>query len=325
MAEQVIYKNIGIGDESTYGVAVGATATRLQVMEANLDKNPGKEKIEDTQSTARGRDRMVRLKTEISGDISGYLSPRNLHHAVEMVNGKAGISNAGGSSAVNFQYYQNAGENWLSKTIERDNNQTQERFSGVAAQSIEISSSDNLIEFSLGVIAKGVTTGVALPDAVGETIDPFSFADVTMTLYPGASVNGSGINIKPEEWAVSYENGLEPSYFNSRTIDRVDPKIPNVSGSFKIFHEGTTFVHATYGCSEWYLRIDLNLPNCGGLIAGATPYFARIDIPRIELTANAKPYAQNEFAVEEIEFEGLYNYGVSALWLVSQVVDLDYV
>lgn len=325
MAEQVIYKNVGFGDESTYGTAVGATATRLQLTEFQLDQNPGKEKVEDTQSTARGRDRMVKLKTELSGSMAGFLSPKNFHHAAELAMGKAGITASGGSSAVNISYYQNAGEAWLSKTANKDYNNSQERYSGVAAQNIEISASDNLVEFSAGIIGKGASTGVALPDGVGETIDPFAFADVTMTLWAGASVNGSGINIKPEEWSVNYENGLEASYFNSRTIDRVDPKIPMVSGSFKIFHEGTTFVHGTYGASEWYLRIDLNLPQEGGLIAGVTPHFARIDIPRIELTSNVKPYAQNEFAVEEIEFEGLYNYGVSALILMSQFVGMDYV
>lgn len=327
MAEQVLYKNIGIGTEVAYGTAVGATATRLQLTEVSLDKDPGKEKVEDTQSTARGRDRMVRLKEEISGDISGFLSPKNLHHALELALGKVGVSTAVGTSgtAALMSYMQNAGGAWLSKTLQKDYNNSQQRYSGVVAQSIEISGSDNLLEFSIGALAKGVTTGVSLTDAVGETIDPFAFADVTMTLYPGATVNGTGLNIKPEEWSISYENGLEPSYFNSRTIDRVDPKIPMVSGSFKLFHEGTTFVLAAYGCSEWYLRIDLNLPDCGGLIDGVTPFFARIDVPRIELTQNKKPYSQNEFAVEEIEFEGLYNYGVSALILASQVVPAGYV
>ena len=163
----------------------------------------------------------------------------------------------------------------------------------------------------------------------GETIAPFEYSDVTITLSPGTSYGASALTIKTNEWSISYDNGLEALYQSGDGVNSAkDPSqyyygIPEITGSLTVLHEGTTFINSYYGCTNWYMRIEGNLTSCDGLIAGVSAYRFRIDIPKLELTANTREYEEGELAVEEIEFEGLFEHGVSALWKPSITTALD--
>lgn len=320
MAYQSIFQDIQVQDEVSFGSSI-ATAHRLHITETSLNLTREKNLIEDTSSFIRGRDRMGYWKDTLDGDISGYATPRNLHYMFEWVNGTKGVSSAGGSNACVRTYPQQVGSSWLSRSVNIDRNNTQERYNGVVAKSLEISGSDGLIEFTLGCIAQSRADGVSLSYSIGETIDPFAFSDVNITIHQGATYGAQGVTIATSEWNVKYDNGLEGSYLSGNAaIVRVDAKIPTVEGKFKIFHDGSSWTSATYGCSEFYLRIDGTLPSCRGLIAGTSAYKFRIDVPRAEFTSTVRNYEQSAFAVEEIEFKGLLDLspnGTSSLWVPS--------
>lgn len=319
MSYQRIYKDITVQNESSYGASIAGNQHRLHITSISLNQDPTKELIEDTANTTKGRDRIVRRRNVIEGDMAGIGTPRLLHHMFEWVNGVAPTVTAVGDSASLWEYYQNTSGNMLSKSLQIDRNNTQERFSGVAASGLELSASDDLLEATINLVAKTRATGISLADALGETIKAFNFADFTITINPGAAFDAnSAITLKASEWNLKYENNLEASHLSgSRDIARVDPGVPVVNGMIKVFHEGATLANGAYGCSEYYLRIQATLPDCNGLVAGVTPYMLRIDVPRVELKTNVRNYEQAELSTEEIEWEGIFHGGMSVLWLPS--------
>lgn len=326
MAYQAIYKDIGIATEASFGTSL-AMEKRLHVRSVTLGLDQNKELVEDTVSSSRGRDRLVRRKNVIEGDITGYASPRSLHEMLELVNGAEGAT--AGVSLMVITYGQNTTGTMMTKSIWLDRNNSTEAFNGVYATSLELSGSDDLLEWTMSGGAKTQGSGSALADnVIGETIHPYNFSDVTVTIHKGATYGAQAVTHKVMEWNVKYDNGTEGTHLSgSADIARIDPKIPMVEGKFKIFHEGTSWVDATYGASEFYLRFDGSLPSQAGLIGGLTPYTLRIDIPRSQLKTNVRNYEQNEYAVEEIEFVGLMDLspvGTSALWKVSMTVPLNF-
>jgi len=334
MAYQTIYKDIGIEDEATFGASTAGTASRLHVISASLTRNPNKAAIEETGTSNKGRSRMLRQNNSFEGDLSMFASPRNLHHGLELVNGTRGVTAALGTSAVNITYNQNTTGTLASKTMTLDRNNTQEKFSAVIASSLELSASDNLMEMSSNILARTQGTGVSIADIVGETVKPFNFSDINVSIHPGATYGSSAFNVKVSEWTMTYDNGLETIYqSNDGVNDGRDPsryffKIPSLTGSFQILHEGVTFTDAVFGCSEFYLRFDCTLTSCDGLINGVTPYFFRLDIPRVEFTLSTRNYEQAALSIEDVEFTAMFDdtdSGTSALWVPQLSVPFDYV
>lgn len=326
MAYQTIYKDIGVATEATFGTSL-ALQTRIHVKSFGLNLDQTKELAEDTMTSSRGRDRLIRRKNVIEGDISGYASPRALHEMLELVNGVEGTTT--GVSLMVITYGQNTTGTMMSKTMFVDRNNTQEAFNGVYASSLEITGSDDLLEWTMSGGAKTRGIGAAIADnVIGETVHSYNFSDITVTIHRGATYGAQAVTHKVMEWNVKYDNGIEATHLSGNAnIDRIDPKIPTVEGKFKIFHEGSSWVDATYGASEFYIRFDGTLPSQGGLIGGVTPYTLRIDIPRAQLKTNVRNYEQAEFATEEIEFVGLMDLspaGTSALWKPSMTVPLDF-
>lgn len=315
MAEQNIHKNIGIEDESTWGASYAGTASRLTIISTSLGQDPVKQVAEDTQTTGKGRDRIVNLRNEVGGDIVGYGDVRNLHYFFESVQGQAGTSAGLGVTGVIMTYSQNTSGSNKSNTIVLDRNNTQEKFSGVRGLELKLSASNELMEATLSTLARSRTTGVSLAD-LGVTMKPFTFGDITLQIMPGATfVSADALTLQCQEWEVIYNNNSERSYLSgSRTAARIDPKVPELKGSFKIFHEGATWTDAAYGCSEFYMRITGNLPSCGGLIAGTTPYVLQIDLPRVQITTNVRNYEQAALSIETLEIVGLYSSLASCLW-----------
>ena len=311
MANQVIYKNVGIEDEATYGSSTAGTASRIRVTSVDLNLDPTKEVVEDTTTSVKGRDRIINTKEVIEGDISGFGTPRNLSHMFELANGAVGVSVGLGGSALSkiMTFNQNTNGTMLSKKLQVDRSNTQEAYTGVVGTELSLSASDGIMEFTLSSLAKTRAAGTALADnVVGETVKPFNFADFTLTVVAGDTYTGtSAVTLKASEWDLAYANGTEGTHLSgSKTIDRVDPKIPTLEGKISIFHEGPTWVNSAFGSSEYYLRIEGALDPASGLINGETPFLLRIDIPRIQMMTNVRNYEQDEFGMEEIEFNALF-------------------
>jgi len=328
MANLLAYKDLGIETESSFGASTAGTATRLHVASVGIELNPNKELVEDTSGTPKGRDRIVARRNDIEGDITGFGTPRSLHHMFELALGEAGSSVALGTAAI-ITYNQNTSGSMISKTINVDRNNSQEKFSGVRGKSLELTASDDLLEFTTSVLAQARANGVALPDnVVGETVLPFTFSDITATIHQGATYGAEGVELKLNEWNLTYDNGLEGTHQSgSKAISRSDPSIPTVEGSMTIFHEGASWVDATYGCSEFYVRFEATLPSCAGLIDGVTPYLLRIDTPRVQLSTNTRNYEQAALQVEEIKFMGMFDNsaaGTSALIVPSLTVGTEF-
>lgn len=319
----MIYKDIGIETESSYGASTAGTAVRLKVRTADIALNPNKELVEDTTVGVRGRDRMTSLRNSVEGTITTYATPRNLHHMLEMTLGSLGSSAPlGGSNALAavITYSQNTSGSWISKTVNKDYNNSQERFSGVVGTQLEMSFSDALIELSMDTLGQQRLTGISMAGLVGETVKPFSFSDVQVYVARGNSAQGL-TSIKVEEFTLTYQNGIEGTYLSGNdNIARVDPLIPAVTGSFTFFHESDSYRTATFGCSEYFVRLEATLPDCHGNITGGTPIFLRIDIPRAEFTTNTVAYEQATLAKEQVEFTGMVETGVSYMMQVQMTV-----
>lgn len=313
MAYQQVYKDVMLREEAAWGVSGAGTSQLLQIISSSLESNPNKTVVEDTRTSVKGRDRMVRLKEEIEGDIAAYGSPRVLHRFMELGMGAAGITAAVGSSAVLNTYPQNTSGTMLSATLVQDRNNSGEAFYGLRAQKLSLKASDGILEVTLSGKAKSrsdVSGGV--PDIVGETVKPFVFADFVVTVGRPGNVNP--VTMYSSEWSVEYDNGLESSFLSgSRQATRSDPMTPQVTGTIKIFHEGTSWVSATYGASELYIRLAAMTDSSEGLIAGVTPYYLQVDIPRVEFTQSTRNYEQAALSVEEIQFTGMFDAGLSLL------------
>lgn len=324
-AHQTIYKNIGIGDENDWGSSIASNSTRLHVKTVTLNHDPTKEMVEDTMSSVKGRERMVRVRNVNEGDITGFVSPRTMHHMWELAMGVRGATSAVGSSAILRTYNQNTGGSMISKSINVDRNNTQETWNGVRGTALEVTGSDNKLEFTLNANVKTYSNnGTSMQDLVGETVKVATFADTTITIHQGASYGADITTLKVSEFSYKYENGLESAHLSGdRDIQRSDPGIPVVTGKFKIFHEGASFVNLAHGCSEAYIQFNTVYPLCAGLIAGVTPYTMRVDITRAELKSNVRNYEAAEKSVEEVEFEGKLNTGTSSLINVTQTVGFD--
>ncbi len=328
MPYQTIYKDLGVATEAVFGTSLAMT-TRFHVKTFSMGLDQNKELVEDTITSSRGRDRLVRRKNVIEGDIAGYGSPRSLHEMLELVNGSEGTTT--GVSLMTITYGQNVNGTMMSKSVFIDRNNSQEAFNGVWATSLEISGKDDLIEWTMsgGAKTQGVGVGSSIMDnVIGETVHPYNFSDITVTIHKGSTYGAQPVTHKVSEWSIKYDNGQEATHLSGNAdVARVDPKIPMVDGKFSIFHEGSSWVSATYGASEFYIRFAGTLPSQGGLIGGLTPYLLTIDVPRSQLKTNVRNYEQNAFAVEEIEYVGMMDLspnGTSALWKVSMTVPLDF-
>ena len=312
----LIYKDVSIINEATWGTSLAGDPDRIHIKSLTLNLNAEDQLVEETVGTPKGRMRMVLIKNTLEGNLDGYLTPTNAHHIFEWVNGTSvAIGSSMGASGTLFNYNQDVSGTFCSKAINIDRTNSYERYNGVRAKTLELKSSDSITEWTLGVIAKSRGLGAALVDnVIGETVKPFTFADWTVQINAGNTI-GTPITVQAKQWSISYDNNLESTYLSgSQTPARSDVKIPSIKGSFTLFHDGTSWTDATYGASEFYLRFQGTLPSERGLIAGVTPYMLRIDVPRVMLTKTVRNYANGELAIEDFDFTGMFDTGLSALW-----------
>lgn len=322
MAEQMIWRPIGIEDESFFGASVAGTAKRMSIVSTTLGQVPNKDVVKETTNTSLGPDRFKYKNDVVGGDMKTFGTPAILHQALEFVMGTTGSSSALGSSAVLMNYAQDTSGRLLSKTVVLDRNNTQEKFSGVIGKSIELSANNDLLDVSLSVLAKSRNTGVSLVNTVGETLKPFAFSDMVITYSPGATMGANPVTVAVDSWKLKFDNGVDGTFLSgSKNLSRADKKdIPKLEGSFKIFHEGSTLTDGTFGCSEYYVRFQGTLTSCDGLIAGVTPYSFQADCPRVFLKTIPRNYETGALSMEEVTFEGLVNSGMSVLWRPRLIV-----
>jgi hypothetical protein len=320
MATQVIYKNLVVKDETSWGVSTNTTQRKLQIISTGLNLNPNKELVEDTRTAVQGRDRVVRLRNEIDGDIQMYAAPKELNFAFEQVMGAVGISSAGGSNAANYTYRQDPTGSAYSSTVVLDRNNSQEAFYGIRSSQLSMTASDGLVELTLTTMGKSRGIGASIADTVGGTVKPFVFADVVVSVGP----SGNLAPVDVSEWNLDYNNNLERTFLSgSRNAARTDITTPTLEGSFTMFHSGNSYSSPVFGCSELQIRIEATTSSCEGLIAGVTPYYLRIDVPRSEFTTNERNYEQGALSMETINFIGMFDPGTSSLWLPQLFAGLD--
>ncbi len=321
MAQQVIYKNVGIADEATWGVSLSVTRY-LPIKSSTVERVVNKTLVSDTTATNKGMDRITLLKNEIGGDINAFGSPKILHNFLKWVNGGPGVTSAIGTSAIQITYNQATNENFNSFEMVQDRNNAQETFVGLRGTKLQLKASDNILDATLSVFGKQRLTGVSVVDRVGETFKPLTFADMTITLA-GATYQNA-VTLLSSEWTLEYNNNMERTHLSGdETAARLDAKVPTLTGTIKIFHVGNSYVDATYGLSDFYLRFEGIPDSSTGLIAGVTPTYLRIDIPRVEITKNTRNYEADKLAVETLTFDAMFDPGISALWKPQLVTGFD--
>jgi hypothetical protein len=320
----VVTKDITIETEPSYGASRTGTQTKLHTINMTLGLQSNKEYVEDTTNTPKGYDRITLGPNVVTGTWDGFGSPRNIHYAVEWVNGVAGVSAASGTSGALMTYIQNTDGRMLSRTVNIDRQNSQEKFSGVAASSLTMKAANSSMELSLDLIGQSRLPGISVAYTMGETVLPYSYGDIAITWNVGASFASAGNStLFASEWELTYENGLEGANLSgSYDINRVDPKIPMLSGKYKVFHEYGAHADMAQGSTQFALRFQATLPNAKGNIAGATPYFLRIDIPAVQADVAVKNYKVGEVCVEEVSWKAEFDPGTSALWTVTQVVGI---
>lgn len=311
MSAQVIYKSMALGDEATWGTSVNTTRN-INIISSSIKTNPNKSLVEDSTVSLKGQDSMISGKIEIDGDIKSYSTPKTLHNFLKYALGGAGATSAVGTSAIQITYNPDISGNLNPFTAVFDRNNTQEAFYGLRASKLALKATDGLIEGTLTVMGKSRGTGVSIADTVGETVKPFVFADAVVTVgLPGFTQTGV-LNVS--EWDLNYSNGMERTYLSgSRAASRLDAKIPTIDGTLKIIHTGLSYVSPTFGVSELYVRIELTTDSTGGLIAGITPHYLRINIPRVQFATNERNYEAAKISIETITFKGMFDPGTSAL------------
>ncbi len=319
-----VIKDITIETEPSYGASRTGTQTKLHTINMTLGLQSNKAYVEDTTNTPKGYDRITLGPNVVSGTWDGFGSPRNLHYAFEWVNGVAGTSVALGTSQFGIQmtYNQNTDGRMLSRTVNMDRQNSQEKFSGVAASNLTIKGSNSNIELSMDLLGQSRLPGVSVAYTLGETVLPYSYADVSVTWNQGASFASAGnTTLYLSEWEMTYDNGLEGANLSgSYDINRVDPKIPTLKGKFKVFHEYGSHSDMAQGATQFSLRFQATLPTVKGSITGGTPYFVRIDVPAAQADVVVKNYKVAEVCVEEVSWMAEFDAGTSALWTVTQVV-----
>ncbi len=313
----LIYKDITVTPEATWGTSLAGDPDRLHIKSINLNLAREKQVVEETTGTPKGRQRIVVIKDTLEGDMVGFLTPTTAHHVLEWVNGaQVTVGSSVGASGTLFNYNQNIDGNLYSKAINIDRTNSQERFNGVRAKTLQLTAQDSLTEFTLHVMAKNRGLGATIGDNnIGETVKPFTFADWTISFNAGGTIGPNPITLAAKQWAMTYDNQQEAAYLSgSQTPTRTDPKIPTLEGSFSLFHDGASYTDAAYGASEFYLRFQGVMPSDRGLIAGVTPFMLRIDIPKVQLTKTDRTYANGELAMEDFTFSAIFDTGLSALW-----------
>jgi len=317
MATIVAYKDIGIANEPSLGASV-AVADYIHVKTYAVDDVPNKERVDDTSNTTKGHDRIEARRVDLTGSLTGYGSPRVLHHAFELVNmvGATAIATVG-TSASEYEYQQTTGgSSQLSKSTYADYNNSTAIHRGMRASQIELSASNDLIDVSLDLLGVNKDPGITLAGS-GEATKPWKFSNVN--IYIGATlgdIETGGTAFHITEWTITYANNLEGTHQSGQnTIKRSDIKIPTFDMNLTLYNETEFFQGAKNGCSTYAMRLVGELDPCQGTIVGSTPYKLTIDVPFFEVVTSPRTYEAGEFISEKVAMYAKYSAADDALWI----------
>lgn len=315
-----IYKDILLKPEATWGVSAAGQTNTLSIISSTLELDPTNKIVEDTRTSFKGNDQIIQVKNVIKGDIKAYATPTVIRRFFELAVGRSGVTTAVGTSALLFTYNQNTDGNLQSATIVQDRNSASEVFYGVRGKKLSMNFKDAELELTLSVEAQGWSKGPGVPDVIGETVKPYTFADATVTIAAPAYANP--YTLLASDMTIEYDNGLVSSFLSgSRNASRSDPGVPKLSGEFTIFHEGNSWVDAAFGQTELNLRVEFTTNSGGGLIAGVTPYYLKLDIPRARLMSTKRTLEAGKLTMETVKFAAIFDTGSSSLWTPAYTDD----
>ena len=308
-----IYKDILLRNEATWGVSAAGQTRTLSIISSSIELDPSNKLVDDTRTSFKGNDQIVAVKNVIKGDIKAYATPRNIRSFLELGLGSAGVTSAVGTSALLFTYNQNTSGSMQSATIVIDRNSAQEAFYGVRAKKLALNFKDAELEMTLSVEAQTRSGAPTIPDVIGETVKPYIFADATVTIAAPSYTNP--YTLLASDMTVDYDTGLVSSFLSgNRNAARSDPGTPKLSGEFTVFHEGNSWVDAAFGATELNLRIEFSTNSGEGLISGVTPYYLKLDVPRVRLSSSKRTFDAGKLTMETVKWMAIFDTGSSSLW-----------
>ena len=312
MAQAIAYKNVALATEASYGTSL-PISDYAPVKSIDLNVDPNFQLKEDTSTSVKGYDRSAYLRNVIEGSIDFNVDPESVHHWLELGMGVGATLQGGAalpiSGATAVTYPQNEDGVQLTYRIDIDRNTATEGFLGVAAQSLELTSSGDFVEGTLNVTAKEKFSSTTFTPT-GLTLNPFVFAE--SALYVGGSIGGASTEISVDEWTMTYDLQSETAFQSgSRAAKRVDPKVPMLTGSFTRFFDDTNYdTYVTNGTDRAFV-VELTGSNT---YSGTSPYKLAFYIPKARCTVSTKTYEAAGYVKETVEFTGVYDPGIAYLW-----------
>jgi hypothetical protein len=313
MAQAIAYKNLGVAVESSYGASI-ALATYLPVKSFSMNLDPNFTLKEDTSSSALGYDRAAYLRSVYEGSVDFNVDPASVRYWLKLGLGVPGTGitigtgfiPGGGATAMGF-IQSNTGV-LPSFRLDKDENTAVSAYLGVISKSMEIKSSGDFVEGTLNLAAKTSFAGTTL-SPTGVTLNPLVFAE--SKVYYGATITGCTTAVDVEEWSFTYDTQAEVSHLSgSRDANRVDPKIPKVSGTWTRFYDDTNFGTFVENGTEKALRIEIVSSQ---LYSGTSAYRLNFYFPRVRFAKTERPYEAGNFIKETVTFEGMYDVNVGYL------------
>jgi hypothetical protein len=307
MAQAIAYKNLGVAVESSYGASI-ALATYLPVKSFSMSLDPNFTLKEDTTASALGYDRSAYLRNVYDGSVDFNVDPISVKYWLKLgfgipgtgVTVGTGFIPGGGATAIGF-LPQNTGV-LPSYRLDKDENTAVAAFLGIISKSMEIKSSGDFVEGSLTLSAKEQFTGTTL-SPTGLTINPLAFAE--SKVYYGATITGCTTAVDVEDWSFTYDTQAEVSYLSgNRNANRVDAKIPKLSGSWTRFYDDTNFDTFVTNQSNRAIRIEIVSAQA---YSGTSAYRLNFYFPNVRISKSERPYEAGGFIKETVTFEGFYD------------------
>lgn len=324
---RIVNKNLGVGPESSWGVSLAITQY-MHVKSAEFVRNVNKTLLDDTAcSSPLGKQRAVTQNEEVTGNINAYLTPTNAKAAFEWITGTSVGGVSLGNSAMSYTWTQ-AQVSHRSKWVRLEwDDIAQEDYYGLRANTLELTStSGGPAEMTLDLIGQGYRAGVSMT-TTASTLKPLMLRNFKV-YYTTAGPSDLGISqteLLVDEFTLNVDNKLEGKHQSgSAVISRTDVSgYPEVKLTLKRVNEATNARDAAWGISVWSIRLEGYTTADQGLIAGATPYLVRIDLPAAHVVETPKrDYSAGELSMEEINFECEYNTVKSALWIPQMISDV---
>ena len=300
----LVVKNIGIANESTWGTAVSPTSYP-RVRSVGLDASYNKSLVDDTAGTRKGFGRVVNLGHQVEGEISTYAYSDDMGWWLKGVLGGTVTSqaNANGYNHV-FTQPAVASSELPAFTLVTDKAQEVVRWYGARFGSLRLAGANDIVEATIGVMAKDEDTGSGYTVTSDQDLDPFTFAQVTVKIGDTLAA-ASGASATPvDSWELEFDNQLQSRFQSgSASLARLDPLIATCRGTFTKFYEDTNF-------NTWFKNDTekaMIITATGAQIGGSDYHTLEILLPRVAFMTSERPYEAGSLIVETVTWEALYD------------------